>query len=62
MTPDDLNNDINDAPAARITEWYKCDSCENLHMILFNENDKVIATAIISKQMLIHMLKTIGEE
>lgn len=53
--------DPNDAPAARITEWYKCDSCGNLHLILLDEHDKIIATAVISKRMLIDMLKAIDE-
>lgn len=51
--------DPNDAPKADSTHYYKCDHCEHLHMILVDEIGRTYVTAIISRDMLIHMLEVI---
>lgn len=48
-----------DAPRANSTQWYKCESCENLHIILLDENNESIATAVFDEDMLNRMLSTV---
>lgn len=54
--------DPNDAPKADSTRWYKCDACEHLHVILLGEADEPLATAVVSREMLVNMLKTIDDD
>lgn len=48
-------NDPNDAPKASSTRFYKCDECEHLHVMLLDEFDRFIATAVVSREMLVGM-------
>lgn len=58
MTYDDPNN----APKAHTTQSYKCNRCEHLHVMLMDEQGKYIATAVISRAMLVNMLKVIDDD
>jgi hypothetical protein len=49
----------NDAPKADSTRYYKCDTCEHLHVILVDEDDRTLASAVYSRVALIHMLEVI---
>jgi len=51
-----MEKDPNDAPKAYTTRWYKCDACENLHVLLLDEDDEPISTAVISREMILNML------
>lgn len=52
-------DDPNDAPKADSTRWYKCDACEHLHVLLQDEQDRTIASAVIDEGMLKRMLETV---
>lgn len=54
--------DPNDAPKADHTTGYKCDHCEHLHVALMDEDDRCIATAVMSREMLEGMLKAIDDQ
>jgi membrane-bound inhibitor of C-type lysozyme len=56
------HEDPDDAPKADSTRHYKCDACQHLHMLLMDEDDKTIATAVIDRQTLVHMLSVIDGE
>lgn len=55
------DDDIDRAPRADTVHWYKCDGCENLHVVLCDEENKVIATMVLSEQMLVRMMEVIHE-
>lgn len=55
-------DDPNDAPRSDSMRWYKCDACENLHMIMLDEDQQVIATATATREMVMEMLETIDGE
>jgi hypothetical protein len=55
------SEDPNDAPKADSVSYYKCDGCENLHVLLHDEDDFTIATATMSRDMLLHMLGVVDE-
>jgi len=64
--PDDYVNEkgdsyfaSSDTPIAYTTHWFKCGGCENLHIALVDENQMAICLAVISRKMLVNMLKTI---
>ena len=52
----------NAAPKADSTRYYKCDGCENLHVMLTDEDENTIATAVMSRDMLLHMLEVVDGE
>jgi hypothetical protein len=52
----------NHAPKAYSTKYYKCDACERLHVVLVDKDDKYIATAVISRDVLEHMFKVIDDD
>jgi hypothetical protein len=54
--------DPNDAPTAIATSYYKCGGCDNLHVMLVDENDDTWAKCVIGRDMLLHMLETIDGE
>lgn len=54
--------DPNDAPKADSTRYYKCDGCAHLHVALVDKDDNCYVTAIISREMLVHMLEVLDEE
>jgi hypothetical protein len=54
-----MHEDPNDVPQAYSTAAYKCEECENLHLILYDDDDNAIATAVLTRQTLIDMLKLI---
>ena len=54
--------DPNDAPKADHTEYYKCGGCDNLHVALYDEDDNCHATAVMSRDMLLHMLEVVDGE
>lgn len=56
-----MRGDPNDAPKAENCRWYKCEHCEHLHVILIDEDDRPIATSVLSREMLEHMLQAIDE-
>lgn len=47
---------IESAPGAHSCEWYRCDHCDDLHLIAYDHADQVIATAVLSRDMLRDML------
>jgi hypothetical protein len=53
--------DIDDAPEANMTHWYKCPACEHLHVVLTDEAGDILATAVLSRDMLTTMLETVDE-
>jgi hypothetical protein len=55
-------SDPNDAPKADATRYYKCDGCEHLHVMLVDADDKTYATAVVHREMLLHMLSVIDGE
>jgi hypothetical protein len=57
-----MSKNSNDAPKADSTHYYKCDACEHLHVLLMSEGNEPIATAVVSREMLIHMLNVIDDE
>jgi len=57
-----MSRNPNDAPKADSTHYYKCDACEHLHVMLIDEDGDCIATAVMSRDMLINMLSTIDDE
>jgi hypothetical protein len=48
--------DPNRAPKADHVQGFKCDGCDNLHLALMDENDRFIATAVLTVEMLWGML------
>lgn len=56
------HEDPDDAPKADHTGYYKCDGCSNLHVALYDEDDNCHATAVMSRDMLIHMLEVVDGE
>jgi len=48
-----------DKPHSHDCAWFKCDHCEHLHVILRDEAGEPIATAVVDREMLLDMLKTI---
>ena len=52
-------NDENDAPQSDSLVWYLCDECENLHVQLRGENDELIASTILTREMLVQMIEAI---
>lgn len=50
------------APTAHTTLWYKCDACENLHVVLRDEHKRIIATATLDVEMLTDMFRVIAPE
>jgi hypothetical protein len=59
MTPDFNPDDENDAPQSESLVWYLCDECESLHLQLRGEDDELIATTILTREMLVLMLAAI---
>lgn len=59
MTPDFNPDDENDAPQSDSLVWYMCSECENLHLQLRGEDDELIATTILTREMLVQMLAAI---
>jgi len=62
MLDDDGHPDISDensAPHAHITQWYKCASCENLHVRLLDERGCLIAVVTVDRKMLADMAATL---
>jgi hypothetical protein len=57
-----MPKDPNDAPKADTTKYYKCEACTHLHVLLVDELDETIATAVLSREMLVHMLEVIDED
>jgi hypothetical protein len=51
-----------EVPTADHMEWYKCKSCEHLHIRMFGEHDELQYTAIIHLEALEDMLRTIRGE
>jgi hypothetical protein len=49
-----------DFPRSDSCQWYKCEACEHLHLVLLGEDDEVIAEAILSLDMLNSMLEVIN--
>lgn len=49
--------DPNDAPKADHLQSYKCDACKHLHVVLIDEEDRYIATAVISREMSENMFR-----
>jgi hypothetical protein len=49
-----------DFPRSDSCRWHKCEACEHLHLVLLDEEDEVIASAIISVDMLKSMLEAIN--
>lgn len=49
-------------PQSDSMHWFKCDHCEHLHLILFDEDNHPFATAVISEEQLQNMLETVREE
>jgi hypothetical protein len=39
--------------------WYKCSTCEFLHLRLYAKNGELMATSVISREMIENMLSTI---
>lgn len=52
----------NDAPKADTTSYYKCAHCEHLHVMLKDEDDNTLATAVMSYDMLRHMIEVVNGE
>jgi membrane-bound inhibitor of C-type lysozyme len=59
MTTAIITSDPNDAPKADSTRYYKCDGCQHLHVMLMSEEDNVLATAVMSREMLLEMLEVV---
>jgi hypothetical protein len=47
------------APAAAGTYWFKCDECENLHVVLEDASGEALATMTLDEEMLADMVATI---
>lgn len=58
-TPDFEPDDENDAPQSDSLVWYLCGECENLHVQLRGENDELIASTILTREMLVQMIAAI---
>ena len=54
-----IDNDPNNAPSADSTRYYKCDGCQHLHVMLVDAEDNVLATAVMSREMLLEMLEVV---
>lgn len=54
--------DPNDSPQADSTHFYKCDSCEHLHVMLVDKRGKFIARCIISREIAENMLSCLNDE
>ena len=52
-------SDDPEAPQAYRSFWYKCSHCDNLHTVLLDEEDGVIASMNLSRAMLDDMLRVI---
>jgi hypothetical protein len=42
--------------------WYKCEHCDHLHVVLLDIDNDPIATAVLSEDMLKHMLAVVNDE
>jgi hypothetical protein len=62
MQPIRVTDQGRNAPISHHARWYKCDSCENLHVVLCSEDDSVIATMTLDYDMLNSMHRTIDED
>ena len=52
-------DDENEAPQSDSLVWYMCSECENLHVQLRGENDELIASTILTREMLVQMIEAI---
>jgi hypothetical protein len=48
-----------DVPIADSVKAYKCDHCEHLHLVLVDEADAPIASAVLTVEMLEGMLNIV---
>lgn len=49
-------------PQSDSMQWFKCDHCDNLHLILFDEDDKPFAAVVINEEQLEDMLETVRKK
>ena len=52
----------NHAPKADSAHYYKCGTCDHLHVALVDEDGDTHATAVMSYDMLRHMIEVINGE
>lgn len=54
-----FNLSFEGVPCASRTYWFKCDQCDQLHVVLERENGELIATMVVDLDMLTSMVEVV---